>query len=192
MKDNKEVKHSQKEKGHEELSLENSSTPVSEVEDKMRKIKESEYRKILSEFEEYKDKYYRVHAEFENVRKRMERDKLEFLKYANEGLIAEFLTILDNLERSVEAARTKHEDYDAFLKGIEMIMAHIHEMLKKNGVKPIQAKGQIFDPHSHEVLLQEETDEGEDGVVVEELQKGYYFQDRVIRTAKVKVAKKKS
>ena len=155
------------------------------------KDKDAECRKLAEEAAKYKDQYIRLYAEFENARKRMERERQEFIKYANEGLIAEFLSILDNLERSVEAAQARHEDYEAFLKGVEMIMAQIHEMLKQNDVRPIEAKGLMFDPHRHEVLMQEETDGPEEGTVIEEFQKGYVLGDRVIRTCKVKVAKNK-
>ncbi|MBI5416241.1 MAG: nucleotide exchange factor GrpE [Candidatus Omnitrophica bacterium] len=153
-------------------------------------LKDTEHQKLAEEAARYKEQYIRLYAEFENARKRMERERQAFVKYANEGLIAEFLNILDNLERSVEAAQARHEDYEAFLKGVEMIMAQIHEMLKKNGVKPIEARGLMFDPHCHEVLMQEETDGHEEGTVLEELQKGYTLGERVIRTSKVKVAKK--
>ncbi len=154
-------------------------------------LTESEHKKLIEEAVQYKDKYVRLYAEFENARKRMERDKQEFVKYANEGLIAEFLNILDNLERSVEAAQAKHEDYAAFLKGVEMIMAQIHEMLKKNSVRPIEVQGQMFDPHCHEILMQEESDGVEEGTILDEFQRGYTLGDRVIRTSKVKVATNK-
>ena len=154
-------------------------------------IKESEYKRLTKEAGEYKDKFIRAHADFENARKRLERERIEFTKYAHEGLILEFLGILDNLELSVKAAREKHEDYTAFLKGVEMVMAQIHQMLKKNGVKPIAAVGKKFDPHCHEILMQEETDQFDEGIVMEEFQKGYYLGDRVVRTTKVKLAQKK-
>ncbi len=160
--------------------------------DKMIKVKESEHAKAIEEAAKYKDQYVRLYAEFENARKRMDREKQEFVKFANEGLITEFLGILDNLERSVEAAKAQHQDYTAFLKGIEMVMAHVHEMLKSNGVTPIEAQGKMFDPHCHEVLMQEETDEVDDGMIIEEFQKGYSLGEKVVRTAKVKVAKGKS
>ena len=151
----------------------------------------AEFQKLQEELAQYKEKYVRLFAEFENARKRMEREKLEFTRYANEGLILEFLEILDDLERTVTAAEAKHQDDEAFLKGVELVMAHIYEMLKKNGVKPIEAKGKKFDPHCHEVLMQEETNQFEEGSVIEELQKGYWLGDRVVRTAKVKIARKK-
>lgn len=160
--------------------------------DKLVTIKESEYQKLLKDIADSKDRYLRLFAEFENVRKRTEREKAEFVKYANEGLVAEFLAIVDDLERSVDAAKAKHEDYDAFLKGIEMVMAHVHEMLKKNNVQPVEAKGKMFDPHLHEALMQEETDQYKEGTIVEELQKGYTLDGKVIRTARVKVATAKT
>ena len=159
------------------------------VKDKTIVLKESEHQKVLNELNDYKDKYVRLFAEFDNFRKRMERERQEFVKYANSEVLSQFLSVLDDLERSVEAAKTKHEDYDAFLKGIEMVMAHVYEMLKKNHVKPIEAKGKMFDPNLHEVLMQEETDKAKEGTVVEEFQKGYTLDGRVIRTSKVKVAK---
>jgi len=152
-------------------------------------VNEADFQK-LTDAASYKDKYIRLYAEFDNARKRMEREKSEFVKYANEILLSDFLNILDDLERSVQAANSKHEDYEAFLKGIEMVMAHVYEMLKRNGIKSIEAKGKPFDPHRHEVLMQEETPSQEDGIVLEEFQKGYLYNDRVIRTSKVKVAKK--
>lgn len=153
-------------------------------------LKEPEYKKLLEEVAQAKDKYVRIYADFENARKRMERERQEFVKYANEELLINFLNILDDLERTVEVAQTKHQDYEAFLKGIEMVMAHVYDLLKKNGVKPIEAKGKKFDPNVHEVLMQEETDQAEDGIVLEEFQKGYYLGEKVVRTVKVKLAKK--
>lgn len=151
-------------------------------------LKESEYDKLVREAADYKDKFVRLFAEFDNARKRMERERVDFVKYANGELLAQFLSILDDLERSVDAAKAKHEDYEAFLKGIEMVMAHVYEMLKKNNVKPIEAKGKMFDANFHEALMQEETDKFKEGTVVEEFQKGYTLDGKVIRTAKVKVA----
>jgi len=148
------------------------------------------YDKTVRELADYKDRYVRLYAEFENTRKRYERDKQEFVKYANEGLLVDFLSILDDLDRTVQAASTKHEDYDAFLKGIEMVMGRIYDLLKKQDIKPIEAVGKKFDPHCHEILLQVPSSEHEEGLVMEELQRGYYYGDRVIRTAKVKVAVK--
>lgn len=149
-----------------------------------------EHEKLLKELAESKEKYVRLVAEFDNARKRADRERSEFVKYANESLIADFLTIMDDLDRVVIAANANHQDYQAFLKGVEMVMARIHELLRKNNVKPIDALGKPFDPHSHEILMQEPS-EKEEGTVIEELQKGYLLGERIVRTSKVKVAVKR-
>lgn len=155
-------------------------------------IKKSEFDALKNKADEYYDKYLRLQAEFDNTRKRQQRQQDEFMKYANEGIILEMLGVLDDLERSVTAREEKHQDAEAFLKGVEMILSHLYEMLKKHDVKPIEAKGAVFDPHLHEALMQVEDDGVAENTVVEEMQKGYLLGDRVIRTAKVRVATAKT
>ena len=177
----------------EEQKKENKKHPEEKKEDKPVTLKESEYQKLKDEAgkaAEYWDKLLRLQADFENTRKRLEKDKQDFCKFANEGIIVELLSVLDDLERAVELAESGHQDLSAFLKGVEMILSHLYEMLKANGVKPIEAKGKIFDPNFHEALIQVENKEVPEHTVVEELQKGYLLNDRVIRTTKVKVSKK--
>lgn len=152
---------------------------------------EGDYQKLQSEFAEYKDKYVRLFAEFENARKRNERERGEFVKYANEGLIAEFLGIIDDLERTVHAAKANQQDQDVLLKGIEMVLARMKDLLKRNDVRPLKAVGEKFDPHRHEILMLVDSDEHDEGMVIEEFQKGYLLGDKVVRTAKVKVTKPK-
>ena len=156
-------------------------------------LTEEEYNQLKQEAEkskEYSDNMLRLRADFDNSRKRLEREKQEFLRFANEGMIVDLLNVIDDLERTIQLAEEQHEDFAAFLKGIEMILAHLYDLLKKNGLSPIEAKGRIFDPVYHEALLKVETDEFDENTVVEELQKGYLLNDRVIRTAKVKVSKR--
>ncbi|MFH1355055.1 MAG: nucleotide exchange factor GrpE [Candidatus Omnitrophota bacterium] len=156
-------------------------------------LKESEYLKLKEEADRAqadREKILRLQADFENIRKRMEKEKQEFIKFANEGIVLELLNILDDLERAAELTHTEHQDLSAFLKGVEMILAHLYEMLKEHGVKPIESEGKIFDPHFHEALMQIEDKKLAEHTIVEELQKGYMLNDRVIRTAKVKVSKK--
>ncbi|MFH0826998.1 MAG: nucleotide exchange factor GrpE [Candidatus Omnitrophota bacterium] len=158
-------------------------------------LKEEEYLKLKEEADKAKDcwdKYLRLQADFENSRKRQEKERLDFFRYANEGMVIELLNVLDDLERTVELAQEKHQDLAAFLKGVEMILAHLYEMLKAQGVKPIEAKGKLFDPHFHEALMQVDGEDLPEHTIVEELQKGYLLNDRVIRTSKVKVSKKSS
>ena len=162
-------------------------------EEKIITLKESEYLELKEEAEkakEYWDKILRLQADFDNMRKRLEREKQDFIKFANEGIILELLNVLDDLERTVGLAESQHQDLSSFLKGVEMILAHLYEMLKEYGVKPIEAEGKIFDPHLHEAMMQVENKEIPEHTVTEEMQKGYMLNDRVIRTSKVKVSKK--
>lgn len=136
-----------------------------------------------------KDKYVRLLAEFDNMRKRHERDRQELIKYAHEEVIIECLKLYDDLERSLNAFKVK-EGIDANLvKGLAMVFNNMKELMTKYDVKPIDVVGKPFDPQGQEVLLQQETADFPDGVVMEEFEKGYTLGGRVVRTAKVKVAK---
>jgi len=158
-------------------------------------LKEAEYTCLLEEAKKGRegwDKMLRNQADLENIRKRLERDKQEFVKFANEGLILDLLNVLDDLGRSVDLAESGKEDLPAFIKGVEMILAHLYEMLKNHGVKPIEAEGKMFDPNFHEALMQVEDKKLPEHTIIEVLQKGYLMHGRVLRTAKVKVSKKNS
>lgn len=136
-----------------------------------------------------KDKYIRLLAEFDNMRKRHQRERQELIKYAHEEVIIESLKIYDNLERSLNAFKAK-EGIDAnLIKGLEMVFNHMRELMAQYDVKPIESVGKPFDPHTQEVLMQEETTEFPDGTVMEEFEKGYTLGGKIVRTAKVKVAK---
>jgi len=162
-------------------------------EEKTVTLNESEFLKLKDEADKGKeawDKLLRLQADFDNSRKRMEKEKQDFVKFANEGKILELLNVLDDLERTVNLAETQHQDLSSFLKGVEMILAHLYEMLKEYGVRPIEAEGKIFDPNLHEALMQAENKDVAEHTILEEMQKGYMLNDRVIRTSKVKVSKK--
>ena len=139
--------------------------------------------------DEYFDRLLRLQADFDNYKKRLEKEKIEFIKFANEEIIAEILKILDDFERAVEAGKTKH-DFDILYKGIEMIHNDLRYFLKQQGIEQIEAKGKPFNPHEHEAMMQQETDAHPEDYVIEELQKGYTFNGRVMRPSKVKVAKR--
>ena len=156
-------------------------------------LNEPVYLELKTEVEqarECQDKLLRAQADFDNLRKRLEKERVVFLKYANEGILLELLNVLDDLERTINLAEGKHEDLNAFLKGVEMILAHLYDLLKQHGIKPIEAEGKVFDPHYHEALMQVENKDLPEHTIVEVLQKGYLMHERVIRTAKVKVSKK--
>ena len=163
------------------------------TEEKIVTLTEAEYQQLKDasgKAQDHWDRLLRLQADYDNSRKRLEREKQEFIRFANEGIIAELLNILDDLERTLELAQGKHEDMPAFLKGVEMILAHLYEMLKDHGVKPIESKGKTFDPNYHEALMQAENNDVAEHTILEELQKGYLLNEKVIRTAKVKVSKK--
>jgi len=136
---------------------------------------------------ELEDSLLRQRAEFENYRKQLDREKEEFMRCANERLIIELLEVADNFERALPLLRKKDAEG---AQGMEMIYAQLMKTLERFGVRPVEAAGKKFDPYHHEAFLQQETD-GPDGVVLEELQKGYRLNDKVIRHAKVKVSKGK-
>lgn len=141
--------------------------------------------------DEYFDKLLRLQADFENYKKRLDREKSDFIKYANEGLIIGLLNILDDFERAVDSAKNSN-DSKTLLQGVEMIRQHFQEALEEKGLIKIDPKGQPFDPEKHEAVMHIETDEYPEHTVVEVLRKGYGLNDKILRPAVVKVAKKKS
>ena len=134
------------------------------------------------------DRLLRLQAEFENYKKRMAREKTEYLKFAHEGLILDFLPVLDNLERALAAARAEMGS-TPLLEGLEMIGRLFRSVLEKAGVKPMETVGQPFDPAYHQAVAQVETSLGDASLVVEEIQKGYLIEGRVLRPAMVKVSR---
>jgi len=140
--------------------------------------------KEKQEIEEITNLLKSVQAEFENYKKRSEKEKEEFVKYANSKLLLKILTIVDSFEQALKNT-TAHEE---FVKGVELIYAQLVGALEAEGLRPIKTAGEKFDPYRHEVLLQEESDKDED-MIIEELQKGYMMNDKVLRYAKVKISK---
>ena len=129
----------------------------------------------------------RLQAEFENYKKRMDRDSTQFMKLANKELIVKLLPLLDNFELAFKSAEHQEE----FKRGIELIYTQMVETLEKEGLKKIDTVGNKFSPYLHEALLSEKAEkEKDDNNILQELQKGYILNDAVIRHAKVKVAKK--
>jgi|CXWL01.1.fsa_nt_gi molecular chaperone GrpE len=151
-------------------------------------LKESEYKKLVDDAASFKDKYVRILAEFDNARKRNERERMELIKYAHEEVIIETLGLYEDLERSLESSKKFSADANT-IKGLELVVGKMRDLLKQYEVKPIESVGKKFDPSCHEAMMQMESEEHEDGIIVEEFQKGYWLGDRVVRTAKVKVAK---
>ncbi|RAP44013.1 nucleotide exchange factor GrpE [uncultured Methanosphaera sp.] len=140
---------------------------------------------LQEEVELYKNKLQRSRADFENFKKRSEQEKQSFVKYANEGLILKILEAYEDLERALQVK----EDKD-LREGVELIYKKLTKILKDEGVEPINTEHQKFDPYKHEALLTENNDDYENNEIIEDLQKGYTLNSKVIRYSKVKVCKK--
>lgn len=155
-------------------------------------IPKSEYDALKTrcgEADGYYDKYLRAHAEFENAKKRMDKEKLDFIRFANEGFLLEFLPIVDNLEIA-EAHIKEAKDFKAVREGVDMIQVQIQEFLKNIGIERVKTVGEKFDPHMHEAVGTEESKDKEDGLIVAELKPGYKFNGKLLRPASVKIVKK--
>ncbi len=164
--------------------------PAAEVENL-----KSELEKKNKEAKENHDKYLRAYAEFENYKKRAVKDQNEFLKFANEKLIKELLPTIDNLERAVEHAKGNSQKEEEAIKGliagVELILKQFKDILVNFDVTELKSIGEPFDPAKHEAVSHIETDEYADNIIINEFQKGYLLNSRLLRPALVSVAKKK-
>ena len=149
---------------------------------------EAELKERVAEVEALNDRLLRLHAEFENYKKRMARERSEFVKFANEALILEFLPVLDSLERALATAGSAAEA-QAVAEGLEIILRLFQTTLDKVGVKVIEALDREFDPNLHQAVAQVESPDGRDNVVMEEVRKGYLLDGRLLRPSMVKVSK---
>jgi len=149
------------------------------------KIENEELKKKL---EAAKEDYLRLSAEFQNLRKRFEREKMDIVLHANEKFIEMILPILDDFERSLSASES-NKSLEGFRNGVELIYKNLVETLEKEGVKPINSVGEQFDHNLHDALLMTEKKGVKSGTIVEEAMRGYYYKDKVLRHSKVIVAK---
>jgi len=138
--------------------------------------------------EDYFQRLVRLQADFENFRRRTAREKEDFYKYAAEQLVESLLPILDNFELALAHGR---ETPGKLFEGVEIIYRQIVDTLAAQGLTPIPSVGEIFDPSKHEAVLQEQTGNHPDNVILEELRKGYLFKDKLLRPSMVKVARSK-
>lgn len=135
------------------------------------------------------DQLLRRQAEFENYRRRMEREKSELAGRARADVVLELLPVYDNFERALSSLEKSSVDAQALRQGVELIHKQLKDALTKLGLQPIESVGQTFDPHLHEAVTIEPTDEHEENTVIEEFQRGYKLGDRLLRPAQVKVAR---
>lgn len=177
------IKHKKKEQEKAETET---KEKVKETKEKKHEVAAGAKENKDEKIKELTESLQRLQAEFENYKKRTEKDMSSFARYANEELIKKLLPFIDDFELALKNCRAK----DEFYKGIELIYAHLIEALQFQGLKTIEAQGKKFDPYFHEVLLTEESDK-EQNIVLDEMQKGYLLGDKVLRHSKVKIAKKK-
>ena len=142
---------------------------------------------LRRERDELQDRLLRVAAEFDNYRKRIDRERRDQADAATASAIEELLPIADNLERALEAP--VGSDAEVYRSGVELILRQMEDLLRKRGVKPINTVGADFDPRVHQAVVHEVSAEHREGEVMEELQKGYTLGERLLRPAMVKVAK---
>lgn len=173
---------------HTEQPMEQAGEPPQPVSEQAELAQALEQK--TREAAEANEKYLRTYADFENYRKRVQRDMAEFRKYANEQLALELLTVVDHLGLALKHAGESGENVMGLQEGVELVHKQFRDVLDKFGVKTFAAAGEPFDPARHDALMQVETDELPENKVVAVLQDGYLYYDKVLRHAKVSVSKK--
>ncbi len=148
----------------------------------------AEIAELRHERDELRDQLLRKAADFDNYRKRVERDRREMVELAAQDLLSELLPVLDDFERALEADVAPGAE--SYRDGVELIYKQLQDLLKKRSVTPIEAVGTDFDPHVHQAVVHEDSTTHRDGEVIAELRRGYRLGDRLLRPAMVKVAKR--
>jgi molecular chaperone GrpE len=169
---------------------------LKKIEEKpLEKMSETELLQEINEFREKSEKtydqYLRAQAEMENIIKRNKKDKEEWIKYSNETLIKELLTVIDNLEKAI-AHSGDDKSVQALREGVELTLKGLKSTLAKSGLEEIVSIGKPFDPNFHHAVSEQESEDMEPGVVLSEFQKGYILHQRLIRPAMVIISKEKS
>jgi len=177
-----EKSHPENQKRQEPAEEKKESTPLE-------KLQQQLDEKTREAAENY-DQWLRLRAEFENFKKRMQKEKADLMKFSNESLLKSILPILDNLERAIDHGKEAKENA-SLLEGVEMTLKQFLNTLERFGVKPLSARGEVFDPEKHEAVSQQESDQ-EPSRVISEVEKGYIFHDRLLRPARVIVSKEKA
>ncbi len=148
----------------------------------------AELEKARAQAADYLDGWQRSRAEFANYKKRIEREQAQVYQTAAGSVIKRFLGVLDDLERALKN-RPQQGDGAVWAEGIELVYRKLVSILESEGVKPMPVDGQMFDPNLHEAILSEDSDQHESGQIIEALQQGYLLGDKVLRPARVRVAK---
>ena len=171
----------------EPIRSESGDADQTDTEDSLKEIK-ARFEAKEEEAKETYDRLLRVSADFENYKKRSTREMEEFRKYANQSLLKEMLSVVDNLELAINSSRDGKSTDKTLIEGLDLTLNEILRVFEKFNVKPIAAQGETFDPAYHEAVMREETDDYPENTVISEFQKGYLIHDRLLRPAMVVVA----
>ena len=147
---------------------------------------------LAKEVTEYKQKYLSALADSENMRKRLQKEKIEFMQFAKRDLVCEILAPLDSFATALHHAQKMSSDVKNWALGFQMILNQLEEILQNHEVRSFDSKGELFDPNKHEALEMVESDQYPPGIIIEECAKGYMIGPSLLRCAKVKVAKAKA
>lgn len=167
-----------------EAQNESSGSTSSDEIDKL----EQEISALKSQLEEQQQRMLRIQADYDNFRRRTREEKEQMRTYASLPLLENLLPFIDNFERAMASSK-EHPDFDSLMKGLEMIYDQLQNILEQEGLKVIDAVGHPFNPEFHQAVMQVEDDEYGEGIIVEQLQKGYQLKEKVIRPSMVKVNK---
>ncbi|WP_018756762.1 nucleotide exchange factor GrpE [Paenibacillus terrigena] len=148
---------------------------------------EVEIERLTALADENNNRALRVQADFDNFRRRTVKEREELAKYASLKVVEQLVPVLDNFERAIQVSG-ENQDFESFSKGVQMIFRQLSQVLDQEGLQQMNAVGQPFNPEYHQAIMQVESDEYEEGIVVEEVQKGYMLKDKVLRPAMVKVS----
>lgn len=152
---------------------------------------ESKLKAAQDQAQENYDRLLRLSAEFDNYKKRTSREMRDVVRYANEKLLKELLSIVDNLERAIDSANQDSPSDASLVEGINLTLSEVMKILKRYDVQPVKALGETFDPAFHQAMMQQEVEDQPANMVVQEMQKGYVMHDRLLRPAMVVVSKAK-
>ena len=181
--DRREIKVEFKDKSDEAVEMEPEKEPKSDKE-----FFEETIAGLEEKLKEADDKYLRLAAEFDNYRKRTARQFEDMSQAGRIHVITQLLDVLDNFQRALEASAGS-SNHDSLREGTQLVYKNLYDVLTKEGLEPIEAVGKPFDPNLHDALMQLESDEHPEGIVVQEMTKGYKLKDRVLRHSKVAVSK---
>jgi molecular chaperone GrpE len=189
VKELEEIKENSPNNGEEIQNL--TENTKQSTEENLGEEKNLELEKLTKEKEEIFNRLQRLQADFENFRKRTSKEKTEILNFANADLVTALLPVLDNFQRALFSQEKSQQNQvnDKFFEGIQMIYRQFKDILEKEGLKEIDCLDKPFDPNFHEAIMQVEDTDKPENTVVEVLQTGYTFKDKVIRPAMVKVSK---